>query len=114
MPSSPDIAVSDDLDPNPMFTFSGYDTGLGTHTMTITARDAAGNTSTASVIYQVQKDPKSFKDNTPPVITIKSPQAVTYYTYQSFKITFGVYDKDSAWQRNKLLWTAPLLKTTRK
>ncbi len=95
MPTVPDIIVSDELDANASYTCTGYDTGLGTHTVTVTAVDAASNTSTASVIYQVQKNPKTTSDKTGPVITIISPKAKTYYTYQTLKIFFGVKDKDS-------------------
>jgi len=95
MSATPDISVSDEYDGSPKVVVTGYDTTLGTHTMTVTAVDAAGNTSTASVIYQVQKNPKTTLDKTGPVITIISPKAKTYYTYQTLKIFFGVKDKDS-------------------
>lgn len=95
MPDTPDYAVSDDVDPNPVVTVIGYATALGTHTMTVTATDAAGNTSSASVTYQVQKCPKSKSDTTGPVIIIKSPKNKTYYTCETLRIFFGVWDKDS-------------------
>jgi hypothetical protein len=95
MLGEPDYAVDDDFDDNPVVTVGGYDTGLGTHTMTVTATDTAGNTSTDNVIYQVQKNPKSNSDKTGPFIIIKSPKNKTYYTYETLRIFFGVQDKDS-------------------
>jgi len=95
MPAVPDIVISDAVEPNPVYTLSGYDTTVGTHTLIISATDAAGNSSSLSIVYQVQKSPKTNKDTTGPVITITSPTAKTYYTYQTLKVYYGVYDKDS-------------------
>jgi hypothetical protein len=94
MPTSPDITVSDEYDDSPNVAVTGYNTTLGTHTMTVMATDLAGNTSTTSIIYMVQTNPKASSD-TPPVINILSPQAKTYYTYQTLKIVFGAYDTAS-------------------
>jgi hypothetical protein len=90
-----DYSVVDDYDSNPTVTVDGYSANLGTHTMTVTATDAAGNVGTASVTYLVSKNPVVSVDKTPPVITIRSPKAKTYYTYDILKIHFGVQDKDS-------------------
>lgn len=57
-----DYTVTDNLDPSPSVSQSGWSDAEGPHTMTVTATDAAGNTATASVSYTV--------DNTAPISTV--------------------------------------------
>lgn len=50
---------------------SAYDKSEGTHELTVTAMDAAGNKTTATIKYTV--------DNTAPVVSIEKPKAGGYY-----------------------------------
>lgn len=58
---SPAYIVSDDSDPYPSITTLGWSNAEGTHTMTVTATDFAGNAGSAIVTYTV--------DTTAPVVT---------------------------------------------
>lgn len=60
--------VTDDMDPDPTVTIDGWSTEGGTHTVTVTATDAAGNTASASATYTVEP-----LDTSPPTITIAAP-----------------------------------------
>lgn len=58
--------IVDDWDSTPTAEVSGYAVEEGLHTLSVKTTDRAGNSATSTVNYTV--------DNTPPVITITSPQ----------------------------------------
>ncbi|MDO8563682.1 MAG: Ig-like domain-containing protein [Nanoarchaeota archaeon] len=60
----------------------------GSHTLTATARDAAGNTGVYSIVFNIDNDfsqgPPPFPEQTSPVITIHAPVG----TYSSYPVLF--------------------------
>ena len=91
LPSHPEITVTDNMDPNPNVEINGWDTSEGTHTLVITATDASGNSSSASVVYTV--------DNTAPEVTLNTPyDGAKYLLNDTVYADFDVADSLSGIQ----------------
>ncbi|TDN88441.1 HYR domain-containing protein [Microbacterium sp. BK668] len=54
VPAAPSCAATDAVDPAATCAVTGYGTGLGSHTLTATAKDKSGNTATATRSFRVE------------------------------------------------------------
>jgi len=95
--------VTDNLDPSPTVEVSGWSTDEGTHTVTVTATDAAGNVGSDSVTYTITPT------SPPAAVSIEvTPESASIAVGQTqqFTATAKYPDGSTADVTDQVIWTS--------